>query len=191
MTRQQRYYNRHKEKILQRKKEYYDTHEEEFKKYYQDHKEKILKNRQDYHKKYRKILLAYKRTYYQKNKICLIDHIRDYRNARLSFDVQFKLQHYLRARLFRALKGNYKSGSAVKDLGCSVGFFKDYIQSKFYGNMSWNNWGKVWELDHIVPLHTFDLTDRNQFLKAVNYKNLQPLTIEDHREKSTSERNLI
>jgi len=52
-----------------------------------------------------------------------------------------------------------------------------------------SNWGEVWELDHIKELHTFDLTDRDQFLKACNYMNLQPLTIEDHKKKTRGDNN--
>ena len=30
-----------------------------------------------------------------------------------------------------AIKGNYKTGSAVRDLGCSIDEFKAHIESKF------------------------------------------------------------
>jgi hypothetical protein len=50
--------------------------------------------------------------------------------------------------------------------------------------MTWDNWGEVWELDHIEELHTFDLTDRDQFLEACHYTNMQPLTIPDHIKKT-------
>lgn len=103
-------------------------------------------------------------------------------------DVEFKLKYYLRTRLRCAIKGNYKSGSAVKDLGCPIEFLKDYIAAQFYDDMTWDNWGPVWELDHIKELHTFDLTDREQFLKANNYTNLQPLTILEHDKKSAQNR---
>jgi len=102
-------------------------------------------------------------------------------------NINTRLKTYLRARLVKALRGNFKSGSTVKDLGCSISFFKEYIESLFYGDMRWDNWGKVWELDHIEELCTFDLTNRDQFLIACNYTNFQPLTIEDHRKKTNAE----
>jgi len=48
--------------------------------------------------------------------------------------------------------------------------------------MNWENHGK-WHIDHRLPLKHFDLTDREQFLKAVNYTNLQPLWAFDNISK--------
>lgn len=95
---------------------------------------------------------------------------------RLKTDIQFKLSRYLRRRLYDALNKGYKSGSSVSDLGCSVLELKVYIESKFQDGMTWSNWGqkgKVWHIDHIIPLASFDLTNREQLLKAVHYTNLQ------------------
>lgn len=47
-------------------------------------------------------------------------------------------------------------GSAVRDLGCSIEFLKSYLESKFTGNMSWENQGE-WYIDHIKPLSSFNL----------------------------------
>jgi len=44
--------------------------------------------------------------------------------------------------------------------------------------MGWDNYGfgeNKWNVDHIIPLSKINLSDRKQLLKAVNYKNLQPL----------------
>lgn len=110
-----------------------------------------------------------------------------YEKEKLAKDPEFKLKKALRARLKKAIKGNYKTGSAVRDAGASMDFVRNYIESKFYGEMTWENWGPYWQLDHIKSLATFDLMDREQFLKAVHYTNLQPLTVEDHRKKTNQQ----
>ena len=73
-------------------------------------------------------------------------------------------------------KGRFKS--ICKDLGCSIEEFKAYIESLFQPGMTWGNWGKgnnKWHIDHIRPISSFDLSDRDQLKKACHYSNLQPL----------------
>ena len=104
-------------------------------------------------------------------------------------DPQFRLSCSLRDRLNKAIRGKSKVGSAVRDLGCSIEFLRQYLESKFQAGMTWDNWGRpaidrdTWNLDHIVPLSRFDLTDKEQFLRACHYTNLQPLWAIDNLRK--------
>ena len=99
---------------------------------------------------------------------------------RYQTDPQFRLAQVLRCRLGVSLK----SGSAVRDLGCSVSDLKVYLEKQFQPGMTWANWSMDgWHIDHIVPLASFDLTDREQFLKACHYTNLQPLWAKDNLSK--------
>jgi hypothetical protein len=68
-----------------------------------------------------------------------------------------------------------KTVSAVKNLGCSIEELKNYIQSKFTPEMTWDNYGSYWHIDHIRPLASFDLSDKAQAILANNFANLQPL----------------
>lgn len=87
-----------------------------------------------------------------------------------------KLKRNLRTRLYGALKGNYKAGSAVSDLGCTIEELKKHLEYQFKPGMDWNNWSKDgWHIDHVKPLASFDLTDSIQFKEACHYTNLQPL----------------
>ena len=110
-----------------------------------------------------------------------------YIKDKLANDPIFKLKYFLRKRIVTAIKKQLKAGSAVRDAGAPMDVVKKHIESLFYGDMAWNNWGKRWQLDHIKSLACFDLTDREQFLKACHYTNLQPLTKEDHRLKTSQQ----
>lgn len=106
------------------------------------------------------------------------------RKKRMEEDLNFKLSARLRDRLNNALTNNQKAGSAVDDLGCSVEELKRHLESQFQPGMTWKNWSHDgWHIDHIKPLISFDLTDRNQFLEACHYTNLQPLWAKDNFSK--------
>ena len=97
------------------------------------------------------------------------------------------LASILRRRFLLAVKNNQKSGSAVKDLGCSISEFKKYIESKFSPGMSWENRGASgWHFDHIKPLCSFDLSDRDQMKVACHYTNIQPMWAIDNLKKGKS-----
>jgi hypothetical protein len=49
--------------------------------------------------------------------------------------------------------------------------------------MSWDNYGKIWQIDHILPIELFDLTNQEQQKICFNYSNLQPLLISDNTSK--------
>lgn len=100
-------------------------------------------------------------------------------------DIQYRLQCNLRTRFCNAVKDNFKSGSAVSDLGCTIADFKLYIEKEFVEGMTWDNWGRcTWHLDHKIPLSKFDLTNRQELLRAVHYTNLQPMWAKENLEKA-------
>lgn len=95
----------------------------------------------------------------------------------------------LRSRLSIAITNGQKTGSAVKDLGCSIDELRFKFESKFYPDpqsgksMTWGNYGE-WHIDHIKPLSKYNLGNPEELKKAVHYSNLQPLWAKDNWEKS-------
>lgn len=67
-------------------------------------------------------------------------------------------------------------------LGCSIGAFMAYLESKFAGGMSWANYGK-WEIDHIVPCALFNLEKPEHQRRCFHFSNLQPLWAPINRAK--------
>ena len=49
--------------------------------------------------------------------------------------------------------------------------------------MTRENYGEVWEVDHIRPICSFDLSDPEQVKACFHHSNLQPLFIEENRSK--------
>lgn len=52
-----------------------------------------------------------------------------------------------------------------------------HIAAQFDSTMNWGNWGDVWEIDHIIPLSSFQYTsiDDPLFKQAWALSNLRPL----------------
>jgi len=152
-----------KNKIKQITKKYYDKHSQE---------------RRDYSKKYRlnnkEKIKRYNKLYRSENKEKINKKQSQYWKNYYKSNINFKISHNLRSRLNSSLQNNQKVGSAVKDLGCTIDEFRFFISSKFIDGMSWENYGS-WHLNHIIPLCRFDLCKKEDFLKACNYTNYQPL----------------
>jgi len=72
-------------------------------------------------------------------------------------------------------------------LGCSSGFYRRYLESLFREGMSWGNYGKDgWEIDHIRPVSSYNLTNQEELLAAFNYTNTQPLWAKENMVKNSS-----
>ena len=123
-----------------------------------------------YRERHPERIRAKKAAYYQRNKT----KINKKANEKLKTNPQARISHSLRSRLSQCIRGIIKAGSAVRDMGCSIDELKDYLEAKFSEGMSWENYGK-WHIDHIIPLCKFDLSQREEFLKACHFSNLQPL----------------
>jgi hypothetical protein len=104
-------------------------------------------------------------------------------------DIQWKLKSNLRGRYLDALKRHTNGGkvnkhhSAIELLGCNIDDYKQYLEQQFHPDMTWENHGILWEIDHIKPCASFDLTDVNQQQECFHYKNTQPLYKSYNRSK--------
>ena len=50
--------------------------------------------------------------------------------------------------------------------------------------MSWDNYGSYWEIDHIKPCDSFDLSNLEEQKECFIFTNTQPMKISDNRKKS-------
>ncbi len=167
----QQYYKDNKEYINSKSKEYYESN-----------REHIIQKQIQYGKDNPEVRRKATAKYNKDNP----DFYKTYRKNRYHNDPQFKLRLTLSTRLADILKkkNTIKDSSILKLLGCTLDELKQYIENIFKHNMNWDNWGKVWELDHIKPCSSFDLTDIEEQKICFHYTNLQPLYKQENRKKS-------
>lgn len=108
-----------------------------------------------------------------------------YMNNKRKTSINFRITENLRRRINKALHNNTKSNHSIELLGCSINEFKKYLEVKFDINMNWGNYGKYWNIDHIRPCSSFDLSDTDQQKLCFNYTNTQPLKIIDNLSKNS------
>jgi hypothetical protein len=103
---------------------------------------------------------------------------KSYYDFRRKNDIQFKMALNLRNLLNSKIKqyNLKKQTSALNLVGIPIKEFISYIENKWVdGYMNWENWGGIWELDHITPISSYDLTDPKQLKECFHYTNYQPL----------------
>lgn len=101
------------------------------------------------------------------NKYIALRHIN---NPKVKLKARFA--SLLRQRL---LTKNYQKTFEI--VGYSVSELILHLESKFTEGMNWDNYGKVWHVDHIKPDCLFNYTtkDDEDFKKCWDLSNLQPL----------------
>lgn len=111
-----------------------------------------------------------------------------YMRKRAQDDPDFRIRMRLSGRIndaFRRQKTS-KRHVALRYLGCSLEFFTRYIRKQFKPGMSMENYGRVWELDHIKPCSSYNLQNDAEALECFNFSNYQPLLVSENRQKSDS-----
>ena len=108
--------------------------------------------------------------------------INEHNKNRIKSDFNFKLACNLRSRTYKAFKSQNvrKTNKTFNLLGCSHLFFKNWIVHQLYGIMTIENYAFVWQIDHILPIASFNLLDENDMKKCFNWINLRPMYIKDN-----------
>lgn len=123
--------------------------------------------------------------YYRSNREKILRRVSQYERKRLSEDPLYRYVKGARRRVWIAMrKGKTKALQAA--VGCDRGTFTTHISSLFQPGMTWENYGFYgWHIDHISPVSSFNLTDKEQIRACFHYTNLQPLWARDNWRKGS------
>lgn len=119
----------------------------------------------------------YNKNYSKINKEKQLNYAKKYIKKRYKEDSAYRLKRITQSRIFRVLQRLKvtKSRGTIKLLGCSSKEYKIYIEKLFLPEMTWDNHGVIWEVDHIIACATFDLSIPEEQFKCFHYSNTQPL----------------
>lgn len=170
---------KNKEVLKAKSKIYYENNKEYVKTkskiYYEENKDKKIEYQKIYSLENKEKIKEYKSEYSYLNRDKLREYKNNYQNRRRKEEPIFKLKYVISRTIRRSLKckGISKSKKSIEILGCTIEFFKRYIEEMFIGDMSWENYGTYWDLDHKIPLSTAETEE--DVLRLNHYTNLQPL----------------
>ncbi len=112
------------------------------------------------------------------------ESIRNYEKNRYHNDPEFRMKKILRTRLYKTMTGQKSSKSIIKFIGIEIGEFKNWIEYQMNEDMSWENYGVYWEIDHVIPCKSFELSNEDQCHKCFHWSNMRPLLKTENMKKS-------
>ena len=176
-AKQKAYREAHRDELNAKKKIYRQTHPEKIKAYAEAHKEETKAWREAHREQIAKTSKEWR----EKNKERVIQYYRDKRKN----DIQYVKSCNYRRRIGAALRAGSLSKNMELLLGCDFETLKQHLEKQFKPGMTWENYGlKGWQVDHIIPCASFDMTDEKQVAECFYYKNMQPLWSYENQQKS-------
>lgn len=112
--------------------------------------------------------------------------VRRWTKEKYQSDPIYKFQQLQRSRLSKVIK-KFKQGYSADDfieyLG-NIKIIQEWLEFCMTDNMTWENHGLVWHLDHVIPIYHFDLKNNDQIYLCFNWRNIMPISKEENLQKN-------
>ena len=146
------------------------------KKYREENKIKIKEKTNEWYQKKGHLL---KKEYEKINK----NKINEKNREKYKTDKKYRMQKIMRTRFKKTIKNKNKSFLIYLD--CTIDFLNKWLEFQFDDKMTWENQGSYWDIDHVIPCSSFDLSVEEEIKKCFNWKNLRPLNkIENYKKNN-------
>lgn len=88
-----------------------------------------------------------------------------------------KINQSFSAAIRRSLKSDKNWVHWEDVVNYSIEQLKQHLENQFTDDMNWDNYGTYWEIDHIIPVNTFNITSMHdiEFKICWSLNNLRPL----------------
>lgn len=152
---------------------YPETYKEIRKRQYTNNREKILSKNEKWKNANKDKVLTIKKRNKDKHRT-VYNKSERIRNREKRKNPHWRLSRNLSKAIWDSLKSHGgKIGPKWDMLPYTPQELISHLEAEFDENMSWDNYGTYWQLDHIKPLSWFNL--ETEFLDAWALSNLQPL----------------
>ena len=100
-----------------------------------------------------------------------------YKKTRYDVDKCYKLETLFRNRIRMYIKGGIKKGNKkyLEMLGCDWDTLRKWLELNMTDEMTWENHGTLWHIDHTMPCSIFDFGIEENVKTCFNWSNLAPM----------------
>ena len=178
-------YERNKETCLNRSREWREKNKDVLKArestYHQQNKEKRNQQAKEYYQKNKEKIKEHRKLFHEQNP----ENRKEQQKKRREIP-EVKLEMTLRRRARRCLiYGN----RCMEYLGCSIHFLHFWFKYLFKiidDNMTIDNHGSYWEIDHVKPVSSFNLENEEDIKACFHWTNVSPLEKSLNKKKSSN-----
>jgi hypothetical protein len=150
-------------------------------------KDAFIHLRNAFNEETKKVVKFDETIHWSRHSIARVWHRRNMQNLRIQSCPQRRLVRAMRMRVWKMLKiqNQRKHGRrTMAFLGCCPIVLSQWLESQWVDGMTWQNYGNSWEVDHIKPCASFDLSIQFEVNECFHFTNLAPLWRSDNRRKS-------
>lgn len=182
---QYRSISENKEKILKRQAAYRARAKVENRDaYLQAKRDHYTNNKERYrelHRRWREANPDWSKIYQSINREHRREYSRGYQKKRMQ-NPSNRTAASMRSRVWALIK---KIGAKKEyRVGLEADKLRGWLEAKFQPGMTWDNYGTVWVVDHIIPCAAWDLSKEREVKLCFHYHNLQPLWKRENAQKS-------
>lgn len=109
------------------------------------------------------------------------EYCRKYARERVQNNLEERIKTNIRNRIRHSVKEHNECSAEL--IGCPINVLIEWLEYNFDENMSWDNYGSYWHMDHIRPCNSFDMTNKKDRLQCFNWKNIAPLEARENESK--------
>jgi hypothetical protein len=110
------------------------------------------------------------------------DFVKERKRIKRQTNITCKFKHLQSNRIRSSLI--YKSKKTIEYLGCNAEQYFDWLSCSFIDGLCFENHGKEWHIDHVIPLSQFNLENEEEQLIAFNWRNTMPLSCRENLKKN-------
>jgi len=136
---------------------------------YRIENKETIKEKQE--KWYSTVGKEWKKTYEKENR----DKINEVCRNRYKTDKNYRMKKILRSRFKSTVSKKKIYKSVINYVGIDLDLLIKWIEFQFDSNMNWQNQGKYWDIDHVIPCKEFDLTNEDEIKKCFHWTNMRPM----------------